>query len=220
MAAFDILNSFVLGLLTPLTAACVLPLYPGFLSYIASRFSETDDRKIYALTGLLAALGVLAFMALIGLVFTTVLQTSLTGVIQVVSPIAFSILGIISIFLILDIEFSSVFPHIDTPTSDNPLLDAFGFFFGVIVIPCNPAFIAIFFTRAFLFQNFASSILNFFAFGFGIGFPLLAFSLASANWSKQVIGFLTRHRTAINRTAGIIMLGISIYYLVFVFSIV
>lgn len=221
MAAAELASSFFLGLATPLTAACVLPLYPGFLSYLSSQFDQDPGRKTYILFGILVVSGVLAFMILLGLLFTTFLQASLTGVIQIVSPVAFGILGIMSLFLIMDLDFRSFLPNYQTPEFENPLLNAFsfGFFFGAIVIPCNPAFISAFFARAFLFETPASSLLNFSLFGIGMGFPLLAFSVASSNWSHRIIDILKTHETKINRVSGLIMLGISIYYLFFVFNI-
>jgi len=225
----DFLTSFVLGLLTPLTAVCVLPLYPGFLAYLANQFTPSTqtkenqevNRKQYALFGLLITLGVILFMFLLGIIFTTFLQVSLTNVIGIISPIAFAILGVISILLILDVDLSRFIPKPKTPQSKSPMFNAliYGFFFGAIVIPCNPAFIGAFFARAFIAQNALSSILNFIFFGFGLGFPLLAFSLISQNWSQSIILFLTKHKTKINRTAGIIMLIISVYYLTCVFSV-
>jgi cytochrome c-type biogenesis protein len=62
-------------------------------------------------------------------------------------------------------------------------------------------------------------MVSFLAFGLGMGTPLIVFSLASAQWSKQVISFTTTHKTTINRTAGAIMLIISLYYLTCIFSI-
>ena len=43
----DFGSSFVLGLLTPLTAVCVLPLYPGFLSYLASHIGVEGEESKY-----------------------------------------------------------------------------------------------------------------------------------------------------------------------------
>jgi len=217
----DIATSFFLGLLTPLTAVCVLPLYPGFLAFLSTRFSGEVSKKSYALFGAIIVLGVLVFMILLGLIFTTLLQESLTNVIGIVSPIAFAILGIISIFLIFNIDFGRFIPKIKTPIGKNPLWSAFGFgfFFGAIVIPCNPAFIAAFFARALLIDSFTSSIASFLSFGVGLGAPLLVFSLASAQWSQGIIGFLTRHKRVINLIAGILMLWIALYYLLCVFNV-
>ena len=223
MAIIDFLNSFILGLLTPLTAVCVLPLYPGFLAYLANQFSSDEKgiRGRYAMFGFIITLGVILFMLLLGLIFTTILQVSLTKVIGIVSPIAFGILGIISIFLIFDFDLSRFLPKVKVPAVKNPVINAliYGFFFGAIVVPCNPGFIGAFFARAFIFTNFLDSMLNFILFGFGLGFPLLLFSLISANWSERIIGFLTSKKRLINLIAGIVMLIISLYYLIFVFRV-
>ncbi len=221
MGLADFTSSFILGLLTPLTAVCVLPLYPGFLAYIANQFSKKADRKKYALLGIVITAGVLLFMFLLGIIFTTFLQVSLTTVIGIISPIAFTILAIVSVLLILDFDLGQFFPKAHVKITKNPLLSAFiyGFFFGAIVIPCNPAFIAAFFARVLLLDNAANSILNFLFFGLGLGFPLLLFSLFSAKWSSSIITFVTKYKTSINRIAGIIMLVISLYYLIVVFNI-
>jgi len=215
-------SSFVLGILTPLTAVCVLPLYPGFLAYLANQFSITGKKKIPIFTfGLIITAGVILFMLLLGLVFTTFLQMSLTSVIGIVSPIAFGILALISLLLIFDVDIGRFMPKVQTPLTKNPLASAFvyGFFFGAIVVPCNPAFIAALFAKSALVTNAASNILNFLSFGIGLAFPLLIFSAISTNWSQKVIGFLTRNKRAINLVAGLFMLFISLYYLVFVFRV-
>lgn len=220
------LDSFLLGLATPLTAVCVLPLYPAFLTYLTNQFQTKKgnsevSRKHYALFGLLVTVGVIIFMLLLGIIFTTILQKSLTNVIGIISPIAFSILALISILLIFNVDIGRFIPKAKTPTTKHPVLGAlsYGFFFGAIVIPCNPAFIAAFFARAFLATGFVSSMTNFFSFGLGLGFPLLAFSLLSVNWSQSIISFLTRHKRKINLIAGIIMLVVALYYLICVFSV-
>ncbi len=216
----EIAVSFGLGLLTPLTALCVIPLYPAFLSFLSRQFSGDEERSTYILFGLLVAAGVLSFMFLLGLVFTTLLQVSLTSTIEIVSPIAFILLGLISVLMLLDYNFESSLPSYQGPRLGNPLANAFGFglFFGAIVVPCNPAFIAAFFARALLFASPLANILNFLAFGLGIGFPLVFFSVVSAAWRQRVISFLTEHKTLVNRGSGAVMLAVSFYYLVFVFD--
>ena len=172
MVFFDLGTSFILGLLTPLTAVCVLPLYPGFLSYLSSKIKteHTDNnRKTPLIFGLLVVVGVILFMAIIGFVFTTVLQMSLTNVIGIVSPIAFSILAVISIILMLDIDISKYLPRFQAPVKQNPYHSAFlfGLFFGAVVIPCNPLFIAALFTKAVTITGFAVNMLNFIMFEIG-----------------------------------------------------
>ncbi len=217
----EFLSSFFLGLATPLTAACVLPLYPGFLSYLSRHFSNDESRKTYVLFGTLVVAGVISFMLSVGLIFSTLIEVSLTSVTQILSPIAFTFLGAVSLAMILNIDFQRYLPSVESPEFDKPLKNAFafGFFFGAIVLPCNPGYITVFLARATLFNNPVSGLMNFLLFGLGIGFPLLAFSVASSTRSKQVITMLTAHEKRINQVTGLIMLTVSVYYIVFVFEI-
>ena len=218
----DLGESFVLGVLTPLGAVCVLPLYPGFLAYISNRLAGREvRRRTLLLIALSVTGGVIGFMFLLGLLFTTILQVSLTRVIGIVSPVAFGILLALSILLLLDIDIGRLLPRARVPSAKNPWLSAFlyGFFFGAIVVPCNPLFIAVFFTRSVSIAEFGANLLRFLAFGLGIAAPLVVLAALSAAASGAVIRFLTRNRSILNRVAGALMLGISVYYLVFVFRI-
>lgn len=213
---------FILGLLTPLGAVCVLPLYPGFLVHLSSNVSEKEsDRKSIAVLGATVSVGVIVFMMLFGLIFTTILQVSLSNVIGVVSPIAFGILTIISLLLIFNIDFGEFIPRFNIPVAKNPLLSSFvfGFFFGAIVIPCNPLFIAALFVRTLSTVAFFENIINFLFFGAGMAFPLLVFSLFSTAFSRKIISYMTKYKRSINLIAGITMLAISLYYLLFVFNV-
>ena len=216
-----VITPFILGLLTPLTAVCVIPLYPGFLAYLANQLKGKSERKLLILFGILITLGVIIFMLILGFIFTTILQVSLTNVIGIISPIAFGILGIISLVLIFDIDVGKYLPKFHSPGAKNPLLNAFlfGLFFGAIVVPCNPAFIAALFARTLATASFITNIFSFFFFGVGIGAPLLVFSAISAGASQAIINWLIKYKRPINLIAGIIMLGVSLYYLIFVFKV-
>ncbi|UCF99892.1 MAG: hypothetical protein JSV89_10240 [Spirochaetaceae bacterium] len=217
-------STFILGLLTPLTAVCVLPLYPGFLSFLSRKLSagETNRGKSMAFGGLVAG-GVILFMLLVGLVFTTLIGTSLTRVIRVVSPLAFAALAVIGVLLIFDIDAGKLLPRTRIPSLNNPYLAAllYGFFFGAIVAPCNPGMIAAFFTKALATTttHLLTNMLHFLLFALGIGFPLLVIALVSGTVSRRIVRFLVKYKAVINRIAGAVMLGISLYYLLFVFRI-
>ncbi len=214
--------AFILGLLTPLGAVCVLPLYPGFLAYLSNQLSGKEEGKLTIfLFGLVITAGVILFMLALGLIFTTILQVSLTSIIGIVSPIAFGILLIISLLLIFNVDVGRFLPKGHAPVTKNPWVSAFtfGFFFGAIVVPCNPLFIAVLFTRTISAMGFAENVLQFLFFGIGIGFPLLVLAAISSAASDTVINFLTKYKRVINFIAGIIMLGISLYYLIFVFRV-
>jgi cytochrome c-type biogenesis protein len=160
-------------------------------------------------------------MSLLGLLFTTIFQISLTSVIGVVSPIAFGILVVISILLILDVDIGEYLPRANVPATGNPNVRAltFGLFFGAIVIPCNPLFIAALFARTATTSSFIANFASFMFFGVGLAFPLLVFSLVSQASSDRVIDIVTNYKRQINLAAGVVMLVISLYYLLFVFDI-
>lgn len=219
----EFINSFLLGLATPLTAACVIPLYPGFLSYLSNQLDTDTSKRTFAMFGLLVVAGVMSFMMALGLVFTTLIETSLTNIIEIISPVAFSILGAMGLLMIFEVDFQRFIPSKKgAPRFGDPLLNAFsfGFFFGAIIIPCNPAFIATFFARSFLFETPFTSIMNFMMFGLGIGFPLLVFSITSSSKTRRVMELLQDNSSIIHRGSGLIMISVAVYYLVFVFQVI
>ena len=216
--------SFLAGLFAPLAAVCVLPLYPGFLAYLARQVSQkgsTESKHTFIKLGLVVTIGVISSMFLFGLIFTTLLQGSLTKAIGIISPIAFGILGLVSILLIFDVDFGRFFPKVHSPVLKSPYLSSFvfGFFFGAIVLPCNPAALVVLFAISSSVTSFILNLFNFIFFGIGMAMPLLLFTIVSVAWSKKVISFLTTYKSWINRIAGLLMLVISLYYLIFVFRV-
>ena len=215
--ATEVATSFTLGLATPLSAVCVIPLYPAFLAFLSN---QDEDAPSIAVLGGLVALGVIVFMAGIGLLFTTLLETSLTAVVELVSPPAFGLLAVLGVVLVADLHPQARLPAVEPPQTRFPSLSAlaYGAFFGAIVLPCNPGFISVFFARAFLFTDPVSSVANFGAFGVGMASPLLGFAVVSEPWRDRVLGVLTTHRRAINVITGSVLLAIALYYLLFVFE--
>ncbi|HIJ11555.1 TPA: cytochrome C biogenesis protein [Candidatus Woesearchaeota archaeon] len=215
--------AFLAGLFAPLGAVCVLPLYPGFLAYLANKVSPEEEgaKKRVILFGIIVAAGVILSMFLVGLLFTGLFSASLTSVISIISPIAFGILAVISILLIFNVDFGSWLPKARAPVLKSPYWSSliFGLFFGAIVLPCNPASLAILFAVSTSVSSFLTNLLNFIVFGIGMSIPLLVLAIISGAGGKKVISFLTTYKKHINIIAGVIMLGISVYYLFVVFRI-
>lgn len=214
----EALTSFTLGAATPLSAVCVIPLYPAFLSFLSN---QDRDAPPIAVLGVLVALGVIAFMSAVGILFTTLLETSLTTVVERVSPPAFALLAVLGVVLMADLHPQAALPTVEPPRTRMPAASAFvyGAFFGAIVLPCNPGFISVFFARAFLFSDPLSSLANFGAFGVGMASPLLAFALVSEPWRDRVLGVLTDHQREINAVTGFVLVVIALYYLFVVFEV-
>ncbi|WP_292420496.1 cytochrome c biogenesis protein CcdA, partial [Methanoregula sp.] len=101
-------------------------------------------------------------------------------------------------------------PRAGTPAGSALLL---GLFMGLIILPCNAAVILFLLTLAISVGTAAEAIGLFLAFGIGIVLPLLILSGISRFRSRQVLSCLTRHRLAVQRTAGLVMLAVAAGYL-------
>ena len=222
MTLAALLEFFLLGVATPLTAACVLPLYPAFIAYLGS-LGDRDDAIV--LLGVLVVAGVLAFMALIGLIYTVILSAGVNTAVETISPAAFLVLLIVGLVLLIAPATVGRLPSVEPPHYQRPRASAFayGFFFGAIIIPCNPALIALFFSRTtVIFPAFDTQLevmAAFLAFGLGIGAPLLAFAVLAQSTGDRITRALARHSSLINRATGLVLVVVALYYLVFGFAV-
>lgn len=232
--ALDLLEVFIIGVGTPLSAACVIPLYPGFVAYLANTGGAAsataqsgtgrvgEDGPSPVVLGLLVVAGVIAFMGLVGTVFSLLLETSLTRVVEAVSPLAFGALVVLGLLLLADVSVFGRVPTVDPPQFRYPSATAFGygFFFGAVILPCNPGFVALFFARVpVLFETQLQSMVGFLAFGLGIGAPLLGIAVVSESFGRRLTRALARRKSLINRVTGAILLVVAFYYLVAVFGV-
>lgn len=221
--AAGLVEMFLLGVGTPLTAVCVVPLYPAFVAYLANSERPGGGSLSPLVVGALVVAGVIAFMGLVGVAFSRLFSGSLTGVSEVVSPIAFGVLVLVGLVLLADVDVFGRVPSVDPPRFQYPSATAFsyGFFFGAIVLPCNPGFIALLFARHPVhFDTQLQELGGFLAFGLGIGAPLLALAVLSESLGQRATRWLARRKSAINRLTGAIVLAVSAYYLVEIYEVV
>jgi cytochrome c-type biogenesis protein len=222
--AARLVEFFLIGVATPLTAACVLPLYPSFLAFLAGGSQTADgSRRPIALLGVAVVAGVLSFLAVVGLLVVTLLGSSVTIVVEGLSPIAFGVLAVAGLVLVVAPNAFARLPVVEPPQTAHPIASAFGygFFFGAIVLPCNPGLIALFFARVpVLFDSTTHSMLGFLAFGFGMGAPLLVFALVAEPFGHRVTRTLAAYSDPIHRATGLVLLGVAAYYLVAIFGVV
>jgi cytochrome c-type biogenesis protein len=212
--------SFLAGVLTPLGAVCVLPLYPGYLAFLAGQCAAgSRARPLYL--GLCVTGGVLAASLLFGFVVITLFGLSADEVTAVFSPLLFGVLAVVGVLMITGFDFSRILPHIAVPGAKSPYAAAilFGIFFGLIALPCNPAGIVVLFALSATVTAFVDNFVNFIFFGFGMALPLLLLSLLSEERTRRVTGFLTRQAVPIRIGSGIFMLVVSLYYLFAVFHV-
>jgi cytochrome c-type biogenesis protein len=211
--------SFGLGVAANLNP-CVLPLYPGFLSYISSKPEIKNQEKFTRLAGFLVIGGVFLFMGIIGLI-TATLGLSIGQFVGVVSPVAFAILIILGVMLLFNIKLTKFLPQWKTPILKNPYSSSimFGLAYGPIVIPCNAPLVFAVFAYAAGVAGFLNQFALFIAFGLGLGLPLFVLSFVSAANSNQLILKFVKYHTPINRVAGSVLILLGLYELIYVFRV-
>jgi cytochrome c-type biogenesis protein len=211
--------SFLAGLFAPLGAVCVLPLYPGFLAWLTNQAGEGDGRTLLFRFALIVTTGLIFSFLTIGLFFTWLLRTSVSAAIGIISMVAFLILAGVSICLIADIDLSRIFHTPGVLHRTGPYQNAllFGLFFGLIILPCNPAPIILLFALSANAADFFENIVILVSFCVGIAIPVLLISIIPAATNYRLIRALTANRRKINLLCGLFMLVLALYYLFWVF---
>ncbi|MBK8022419.1 MAG: hypothetical protein IPK19_13585 [Chloroflexi bacterium] len=209
----QLLEAFGLGTAAILTNACMLPLYPGLLAFLAGNAGDGRARRAMPLFGALVLAGILTMMLAIGLILY-VLQQSFGVVLQVVLPIIYAVVIGMGILLLLDRNPFARLSMGGTPLLRNPYASAYvyGLLFGPMTLPCTGPII----TSAFVLgagdaTALADGLLYFLAFGLGFGWPLALLPLAAIPLQRRLIGWLTAHHTLLNRTSGLLLIAVGVF---------
>jgi cytochrome c-type biogenesis protein len=209
-----IFTSFTLGLLAT-TSPCVLPLYPGFLAYLSGGAQNKLSPRGRYFLGVFVLLGVLTMMLALGLIIA-LLSVSVGEALSVTIPLADAILILFGILLLLNINPFKGLPQLQVPVLSHPYVNAFiyGLFYGPIALPCSGPLVVSIFAISLTVGEAFSKLGIFFWFGLGFGMPLLALSLLSGAWQRQLTRLFATHARVINRIGGVILVGVGVYDLI------
>lgn len=211
--------AFAAGLLAPLGAACVLPLYPGYLSFLSGQAGAAEGLRARIILGLIAGGGILVSMLAFGLIVVSLFALPLSRALGIISPLAYTLLLIIGLILIAGRNPDIPLPSPQIPAEKSPFLGAFvfGLFFGILILPCNAAPVAIMLALSTSAVGLLSSMASFILFGAGMAMPLVIISALSTWRGNQAAACLVKHRRTVNLLTGSLMVGVSVYYLFGVF---
>ncbi|MDD1719872.1 MAG: sulfite exporter TauE/SafE family protein [Methanoregulaceae archaeon] len=211
----DLSVAFLAGVLTPLGAVCVLPLYPAFIAHLA----RTGTREVAAgraiLPGFTVVAGIISSMLCTGLIFTFLLRTAISSVSEWLTPVLYTVLLAAGILILLDVDvkiphFGNYFKKAETPAIRAFL---FGAFFGLLALPCNPGPLILLFALSTSAVSALENLVLFLLFGVGMALPLLVVSIVSTIRPVSVSGFLSRWRRELQIFSGVALIAISIWYL-------
>lgn len=200
-------TAFGIGLLATLSP-CALPLYPGFLAYLAS--GSAGGGRAARWLGLVVLAGVLTMMIALGALIAA-LSLAVGQVLVIVTPLADAAVIVLGALLLSGRDPFSRLPALaGAGTGADPVRAAYvyGLLYGPIVLPCSGALLVSIFTLSLTVASFAEKMLFFLAFGLGFGVPLLAISLIAEGRQRALLRAFTRHQAVVSRIAGIILIAV------------
>lgn len=205
------LTSFVVGI-TATSSPCVLPLYPGYLAYLATGSRREQGEKGGYFFGFLVLLGVLTSVLVLGSIVTFA-SLALGDVLVIAIPLANTVLILLGTLLLLDRNPFTRLAQTRVPVLSNPYSGsyAYGLLYGPIILPCSGSLAVSVFALSFSVSQFFEKISLFLVFGLGLGIPLLVLSLLAATRREWLAKQLALRHTLLNRIAGLILIGLGIW---------
>jgi cytochrome c-type biogenesis protein len=203
------LEAFSLGSAAILTNACVLPLYPGLIAFMASN----TGRRGSAWLGVLVLLGVLTMMLIIGLALS-LLQQSFGSLLPTLLPIIYALVIFMGILLLLD---RSPFARLATakvPVLRSPFATAYayGLLLGPMTLPCTgPIITSAFVLGASDSRLLVDGLVYFLFFGLGFGWLLVLLPLIALPVQRRLVGWLARNQRILNRASGILLVAVGVF---------
>lgn len=206
-----LLGPLGMGLLN-MSNPCVLPLYPGFLAYLAGNSEVMANRRLVRWLGVTVLAGVLTSMLVIGLIIA-LLQVAIGGALAVILPLTSLLLIGIGFMLLLNVNPLVRLPILAAKHHENPIVTSFmyGLLYGPMTLPCSgPLMVGVFVYGAADVGSVVESILYVLAFGLGFGLPLLILPLLASTRQKSILQFLSRHHLMLTRVSGLTLIAIGI----------
>lgn len=204
------LEAFGLGVAAILTNACVLPLYPGLIAFMAG------DRRARGWLGLLVLLGVLSAILVVGLI-VSLAQLTFGALLQYLLPVIYAFVIGFGVLLLLDRSPFARLATVQAPVLRSPYAAAYvyGLLFGPMTLPCaGPIITSAFVLGAGDALALTDGLLYFLFFGLGFGLPLILLPLIALPIQRRLVGWLASHNTLLNRASGILLIAVGVFGIV------
>lgn len=209
----ELFGAFLLGNAAILTNVCLLPLYPGLIAFLAGNAGNERTKRVTPWLGLMVLLGILSLMTGVGLLLY-LLQASFGGLLGWLLPIIYSAVIVLGVLMLFGVNPFARLGGVNTPVFRNPLASAYlyGVMLGPMTLPCTgPVVVSAFLLGAGSAAALTSSLLYFFVFGLGFGWPLVLLPFAAMPLQRRGVGWLTRNHTLLTRISGVLLLGIGVF---------
>jgi cytochrome c-type biogenesis protein len=209
----ELVEAFALGNGAILTNACLLPLYPALIAFLAGSTGTTSGRSGTRLLGVVVLAGILTLMTLVGLALY-LLQASFGPLLSLLLPILYAAVAGLGLLMLLGVN-----PFARLATARVPLLRsryatafAYGLLLGPMTLPCTgPIVVSAFLLGSGSAAMLADGLAYFVAFGLGFGWPLVLLPFLAAPLQRRGVTWMTRHHMALTRASGVLLIAIAGY---------
>jgi cytochrome c-type biogenesis protein len=209
----ELVEAFALGNGAILTNACLLPLYPALIAFLAGSTGTTSGRSGTRLLGVVVLAGILTLMTLVGLALY-LLQASFGPLLSLLLPILYAAVAGLGLLMLLGVN-----PFARLATARVPLLRsryatafAYGLLLGPMTLPCTgPIVVSAFLLGSGSAAMLADGLAYFVAFGLGFGWPLVLLPFLAAPLQRRGVTWMTRHHGALTRASGALLIAIAGY---------
>lgn len=201
--------AFTIGLLATLNP-CVLPLYPGYLAYLAAN-GQSNVRHL----GLMVLAGVMTMMLALGALIAVLTGALAEWSAILLQPMGVAIMFLMGVLLLFNINpfarLSAVAPRAGGGQYAQAFL--YGLLFAPMIMPCAGPLVVGIFSLSIGLAGFVEQILYFLIFGLGFGLPLLVFSFLPREPGERTLRRFTRHSNLISRLSGLALIAFGLWNL-------
>ena len=205
--------TFLLGLASAATP-CLLPLYPGFIAYLAGTRADQRRPIITGLLGAAVLAGLLTVMVVLGLL-VALLALPLSDVLHWTVPVSTVVLVVLGVLLLAGRNPFERLASVRVPVVGHPVGQAYvyGVFVGPIALPCAGPFLIALLAISVGLADAAARVGSFVVYGLGFGLPLVALAVIGAR-ASVITRQIAKHHLLIMRVAGLLLIVTAIYQLV------
>jgi cytochrome c-type biogenesis protein len=209
----EYVGAFLLGNAAILGNACMLPLYPGLIAFLAGNIENERVRHGGALLGTTVLAGVLATMLALGLILFTLGQ-SFSRILPWLLPVTYGLVILLGLALVLGRNPFTRLSTAHSPVLANPYASAFvyGGLLAPMTLPCTgPVVVSAFVLGVGSASTLGLSVLYFLIFGLGFGWPLVMLPLVASPLQRRLTRWFSGNSLMIGRLAGAMMVAIAAF---------
>lgn len=206
MPVETLLTTFALGV-GAAASPCLLPLYPGFLAWLAGNRGASSAGRSATLLGLVIVAGVLTSVVTAGLVVSA-LALPLSGILDLIVPATTAVLVVLGLVMLAGRNPFARIATFRVPVVRHPAGQAYlyGLLMGPVAVPCAGPFLIALLAISVGLVDAATRIASFVVFGLGFGLPLIVLAALGAARGQAVARAIARRHGLVLRVAGALLI--------------